>query len=469
MHIIKNFYAMMIIKEHKFERYRDQKLKEICERLAILRIKRYWKKKRLSVRIMRQKIRRFKRKRLSSIGLRPRGKPQKQKSNESNQSNAPMQTITPVMDEVPSGNLRSARVSPDPDSVQDSLKCLNIEGNTNSAKDFSGKELSARELTLDDARTDEDNRASSEASSNVEEQEQMRKLILIEEERKRRVEYGYKSYCIHKPKPKRVFPLLSERTFSPEASFIDSLASPSPTRMLYDDSPIKAAPVPIEIPSTKKLPSIPKVKFRSKRLQQNPDSDEPEEPSYMKATESSNRARWDHSLLVAMREDETPRVLKKYTGHNFLMHPTVSYNMKIQPSHKRNNSTGDAKFKKPWRPNTIYDSPYIPSISSPINCVGTPKLFNKPRTTSFLPSPKSQTQAELSGFENNVQNATQPVEIQQFMETKPNIVTLSFQDALPEISGLLEKYSGSLPPLRSKKPFEIIPLTRGLKYRKNCN
>ena len=457
----------MIVKDLQFEKYRDQRLKEIRERLAILRIKRYWKKKRLSVRIMRQKIRRFKRKRLSAISMRPRGKALKQKSSESNQLNAPMQSSTPVMDEVPSGNLRSARVSPDLDSVQESLNYFNIEGNTNSAKDFSGKELSARELTVDDGRTDEDNRASSEASSNVEEQEQMRKLILIEEERRRRVEYGYKSYCIQKPKPKRVFPLLSEQTFSPETSFMESPTSPSPTRMLYNDSPIKTAPVPIEIPSTKKLPAIPKLKYRPKKLQQNPDSDEPEEPSYMKATESSNRARWDHSLLVAMREDETPRVLKKYTGHNFLMHPTISYNMKVQPSHKRNNSTEDANFKKPWRPNTIYNSPHIPSISSPINSAGTPKLFPKPRTTSYLPSPKKQAEPELTAFENNLQNATQPIEIQQFMETKPNIVTLSFQDALPEISGLLEKYSGSLPPLRSKKPFEIIPLTRGLKYRKN--
>lgn len=464
MRIMKNFFAMMIVKELKFDKYRDQKLKEIRERLAILRIKRYWKKKRLSVRIMRQKIRRFKRKRHSTLAMRPRGKTLKIKSSDSNQLNIPMQSSTPVIEEVPSGTLRSARVSPDPDSVQDSSNCLNVEGNANS-----GKELSVRELTVDDVRTEEDNRASSEASSNVEEQEQMRKLILIEEERRRRVEYGYKSYCIHKPKPKRVFPLLSERIFSPESSFMDSPTSPSPTRMFYNDSPIKTALVPLDIPITKKLPAIPKLKYRPKKLQQNPDSDEPEEPSYMKATESSNRARWDHSLLVAMREDETPRILKKYTGHNFLMHPTISYNMKVQPSHKRNNSTEDAKLKKPWRPNTIYNSPYIPSMSSPIHSAGTPKLSPKPRTTSYLPSHKKPAESELTAFENNVQNSTQPIEISQFMETKPNIVTLSFQDALPEISGLLEKYSGSLPPLRSKKPFEIIPLTRGLKYRKNGN
>lgn len=456
---MKNFFAFMRLKDLKYEKYRDEKMREIRERLAILRIKRYWKKKKLSIRILRQKIRRFKRKRLSTLGNRPRGKTLRNKPQDIATCNLYMPSGSPLIDEIPSAGLRSNRVSPDPDSIQESSNTLVIDPNG-----------STKDLTAEDTKTDDDLRPSSEASSNVEEQEQMRKLILMEEERKRRVEYGYKSYCINKPKVKRVFPLLSERAMSPECSFMDfSPRSPSPQKNWDNDSPIKTAPVPIES-SSKKLPYIPKLKYRKKPT--NPDSDEPDEPSYMKATESSNRARWDHSLLVAMKEDEsTPIVLKKYTGHNFLMHPTISYNMKIQTSHQRNSSE-DAAVKKPWRPNTIYNTPYISSVASPAHSLGTHQFFPKPRTTSYLPSPK-KPELELTAFENSsrteIKAQTQPIEISQYLETKANVVTLSFQDALPEISGLLEKYQGSLPPLRPKKPFEIIPLTRNLRYRKNAN
>lgn len=456
---MKNFSALMQLRNRKFEKYRDGKMKLIRERLAILRIKKYWKKKKLSVRVIRQKIRRFKRKRLSTLSSRPRRQTVRNKAQDITTHNFSLRSCSPSMDEIPLSVIISKKESPDFESLRDSSHTLVIETNT-----------SNKELIEEDAKTDEELRPSSEASSNVEEKEQMRKLFLIEQERKRRIEFGYKSYCINKHKVKRVFPLLSEQSMSPDASFMDySTLTPSPDRLWYNDSPIKTTLISND-DSSNKLPNFKKLKYTKKPLQSQ-DSEESEEPSYMKATESSNRARWDNSIFVAINEDEAPsRVLKKYTGHNFLMHPTISYKMKVQHIPPRANSE-DPKIKKPWRPNTIYSTPYISSAASPSRSAMT-QLYSKPMNTSYLPS-TNKREAECTSFgnisHNNLRSITQPTEITQLLETKSNVVTLSFQDALPEISGLLEKYQVYLPSLRPKKPLEIIPLTRNLRFRKYLN
>jgi len=59
------FVAKLKIERRKWEIWREGKLKEIRERLAIINIKKYWKRKKLSVRIIRERIKRIKRRRMA--------------------------------------------------------------------------------------------------------------------------------------------------------------------------------------------------------------------------------------------------------------------------------------------------------------------------------------------------------------------------------------------------------------------
>lgn len=59
------FVAKLRIERRKWEIWREGRLKEIRERLAIIKIKKYWKKKKLSVRIIRDRIKRIKRRRMA--------------------------------------------------------------------------------------------------------------------------------------------------------------------------------------------------------------------------------------------------------------------------------------------------------------------------------------------------------------------------------------------------------------------
>jgi hypothetical protein len=59
------FVAKLKIERRKWEIWREGRLKEIRERLAIIKIKKYWKKKKLSVRIIRDRIKRIKRRRMA--------------------------------------------------------------------------------------------------------------------------------------------------------------------------------------------------------------------------------------------------------------------------------------------------------------------------------------------------------------------------------------------------------------------
>lgn len=379
----------LVINQLKFEVYKAIRLREICEKLAILRVKKQFRKNKLSFKVIKYRMKKFKRK------LKFSQRQAKQSHN-------------PSIDEKAAAfNLNNEE--------HELIKVPSASSSfTTTPKDVTQLELSSQaNLEFDETQKvlDEIADDSSEANSEV--------LRRLEKERKLKLKKGFISYNISKTKPpNNVLPYLYQKDLmeSNKPFSHHNLVTKATVTRMSESAPVRFSPNKARVRLPKNLYlSKPKTSKSSNRSRLST-------PSYLKATFTHNNSRWDAELLNPIVE---PEVIKKIaSGDNKLSTPTFTFAQKRQ---------------EPYRPQSVDERPvWRPSTHNGQGHV----MYEKPPKTSH----KSRSRYHLENSnrsEKRTKSAFNPIpELTKNTYASPK--SLSFQAALPEFTQILNHYASPL-------------------------
>ena len=426
--ILSNLYAVKLINQKKFERFREKKLAGIKRKLALLSIKKVFAREKISWKIVRIRIRKFKR----NIKVPQRKLVRRNTIVTDTEPKSPLRKI-PTMDKKPEIIINKPESPENPPcgpKSPENKEISIIKPETTiipslELKTSSEQEKKSRPVTPSSPKPagQEDDKklktpsqamllpsASQESiiTTTTEKEAQARAEFLqkLEEERKIKVALGKISYGVRGLDENRILPYL--KTFSGQ----------DPDFTIIPQSPVKQQTV--MIPPIRERP-IEIQSFRRKVYMPG---------SYMKETMAFQNARIDPHELYYDEESNSGHSLRP-RNNSTLMAPTAAFTQKTMgnPS-SRSHSTETKTIEKlivpskKFRSNIMLEIPEQPEKKETV----TKKI---PVLLNFKPK--------------NIVTDDAPVNQTQIFSTR---VSISFDEALPEYSEFLNQYTKT--PKRSK-------------------
>ncbi|CAG9322679.1 unnamed protein product [Blepharisma stoltei] len=384
--------SRMIINGLKFEIYKAARLKEICEKLALLKIKKIYRENKLSFKVIKYRMRKYKRK------LKFNQKSPNKSRDPSIDDKIAQQIVTVIEDheltKVPS--VASSFISTPKDGLLGETM-LSSQGNIEFFDEINQE-------------VDEIADESSEDDSVI----QRRK----EKERKEKIKKGFISYKIPKSKPQQnLLPFLYQKDLMESTRPITHhfMSTRATVTRMSESVPLRY--VPKKEPPLK-LPKTLETRYSSPKNAKRSDS-RSKSPSYLRATMSYNLSRWDADMIYPKTEAEVHK--KTASGDNKINSPTFTHTQKTQQPYKPQHFDN----RPVWRPSTHDNRKHY--VVLPLS-----QTFNKPKkihrpATNEAPI-VNRTQSALNSISEDVPSGQNPG-------------SLSFQAALPEFTQILNHYS----------------------------
>ena len=426
--ILSNLYAVKLINQMKFERFRGKKLAGIKRKLALLSIKKVFAREKISWKVVRIRIRKFKR----NIKV-PKGKIMRRNTIfAESEVKSPLRKI-PTIDKKPEiiinkpespENLPRGTKSPENKDTSivkpETIIIQNSELKTSPELERKSRPATPSSPKPNDQEDDKKLKTPSQTmllpsasqesiiTTTTEKEAQARAEFLqkLEEERKIKVALGKISYGVRQMDGNRILPYL--KTFSGQDPDFNNVPQSPVKQQTLIIPPIREKP--IEIQSFRKKAYLP--------------------GSYMKETMAFQNSRIDPSDLYYDEESNSGQILRP-RNNSTLMAPTAAFTQKTMgnPS-SRSHSTETKTIEKlivpskKFRSNIMLEIPEQPEKKETVT-KKIPVLLNfKPKNIVAEEVPPTQT---------------------QIFSTR---VSFSFDEALPEYSEFLNQYTKT--PKRSK-------------------
>ncbi|CAG9327112.1 unnamed protein product [Blepharisma stoltei] len=323
--VMQRFHAKVCVMLARQESNKQKRLKEIREKIAIFKIRRFYKKKKLNFRLLRLKVKKWRR----QVRLRPMRK------------KAVMEIFKKVALDA-KGELENKAISqenqltiPQPETIEKSPTPESVDN--------------------------EDALSAVDSQAEPDEEAIARQKLLkeLEELRKAKLKISGITYNCKKLQESRLLPYLIKREANSQQE--------SPTNLFI------SLPIP-----DKKVPKLPERSITTKNARKiNPF----EEPNYMRQTMCFSRRRWDAELIFENEEDEekSSKTIDMKSIEK-ISKPTTAFLQKISTPRK-----WSPENQKIWRPNTQYEPEYIGGIDNP-HFMPKLKTFSKISTATHSPS-----------------------------------------------------------------------------------